>query len=253
MSDIKQIVCLANSRKLSGRCIAGREWSEGRGAGNWVRPVSDREGGEVSEYERQYEDGSDPRVLDIIRIPVVGPQPEGWQTENWLLDPEFYWQKEGRCSWFDLAEFLDPVAPLWIDGYNTSSGRHDKIPLDLVDPLLQRPEDGLVRGRHDRAPLDSLEPVSGSLRLIHVERLELSVFKPGEAFGNNKRRVQGRFSYAGKDYALWVTDPLYERKYLAKLDGVYEIGECYLTVSLGEPYLDACYKLIAAVMERDGW
>ena len=251
MSDVKQIVCLANSRKLSGRYIAGQEWSEERRAGSWVRPVSDREGGEVSEYERQYEDGSDPRVLDIIRIPVIEPKPKDWQTENWLLDPEFYWQKEGRYSWFDLVELLDPVVPLWIDGYNTSDGRHDKIPLDLVDTLLQRPEDGLVRGRHDRAPLDLLESVPGSLRLIHVEGLELSVFKPGEAFGNNKRRVQGRFSYAGKDYALWVTDPLYERKYLAKLDGVYGIGECYLTISLGEPYLGACYKLIAAVIECD--
>ena len=46
----------------------------------------------------------------------------------------------------------------------------------------------------------------------------------------------GRFFHAGTDYALWVTDPGYERRYLAKLDGAYEIGECYLTVSLGEPY-----------------
>ena len=61
------------------------------------------------------------------------------------------------------------------------------------------------------------------------------MFRPGEAFGNQERRVQGRFSHAGNDYALWVTDPEYEREYLAKLDGAYEIGECYLTISLGEP------------------
>ena len=48
---------------------------------------------------------------------------------------------------------------------------------------------------------------------------------------------------------MWVTDPGYERTYLAKLDGAYEIGECYLTVSLGEPYEGACYKLIAAIIE----
>ena len=33
-------------------------------------------------------------------------------------------------------------------------------------------------------------------------------------------------------------------------DGHYEIGESFLTVSLGEPFNDACYKLIAAIMER---
>ena len=48
MSDLKRIVCLANSRKLTGRCIAGREWSEEQGIGSWVRLVSARENQEVS-------------------------------------------------------------------------------------------------------------------------------------------------------------------------------------------------------------
>ena len=68
------------------------------------------------------------------------------------------------------------------------------------------------------------------------------MFAPGEAFGNSKRRVQGRFSHAGIHYALWVTDPVRERAHLEKLDGFYEIGECYLTISLGEEYRDFCYK-----------
>lgn len=54
-----KIVCLANSRKINGRCIAGREVG-GRDTGRWVRPVSDRAHEEVSEHERQYNDGSDP-------------------------------------------------------------------------------------------------------------------------------------------------------------------------------------------------
>ena len=94
-----------------------------------------------------------------------------------------------------------------------------------------------------------LGQVETSLRLIHVSALTLAVFAPGEAFGNAKRRVQGRFVHAGRQYALWVTDPRYERKYLAKSNGHYEIGRCCLTISLGEPYGDACYKLIAAVIE----
>ena len=50
MSGTKRIVCLANSRKISGRSIAGREWAENRGAGRWIRPVSARENQEVSEH-----------------------------------------------------------------------------------------------------------------------------------------------------------------------------------------------------------
>ena len=56
------------------------------------------------------------------------------------------------------------------------------------------------------------------------------------------------FDIAGQEYALWVTDPGFERAYLAKPNGIYDINESYLAVSLGEPYQDACYKLIAAII-----
>ena len=112
MRGVKRVVCLANSRKLNGRCVAGREWIDGQ-PGRWIRPVSDRENQEVSEYERQYEDGSDPRVLDIVDIPVLEPRPADYQTENWLLDPKYYWVKDGRLSWSDLPSLVeDPVVPL---------------------------------------------------------------------------------------------------------------------------------------------
>ncbi len=90
-----------------------------------------------------------------------------------------------------------------------------------------------------------LPGIESSLRLIRVDALTLSVFAPREAFGSGKRRVQGRFEYAGSRYALWVTDPKWERRYLSQPDGSHEVGECYLTVSLGEPFGDACYRLIA--------
>ena len=102
MQDVKRIVCLANSRKLYGRCVAGREWNDGR-VGRWIRPVSNREHQEVSEYE----DGSDPRVLDVIDVPVVEPCPRNFQSENWLLNPEYYWEKVGKLSWFDLPVLAD--------------------------------------------------------------------------------------------------------------------------------------------------
>ncbi len=91
---------------------------------------------------------------------------------------------------------------------------------------------------------------NNSLKLIYVDKLYLCVFAPGEAFGNSKRRVQGRFRFSENDYALWITDPDIETAYLKRENGNYDLSECYLTISLGEPHKGYCYKLIAAVMER---
>lgn len=228
MPTVKRIVCLANSRKLSGRCVAGIQLSSKSLPVGWIRPVSAREHEEVSEQERQYQDGSDPRVRDIIDVPLLDPRPKGYQQENWLLDPEQYWVKVGRAAWIDLQPLVDPVEPLWINGHSTYNGVNDQIPLSLAGVL------------------------SSSLRLVRVDRMTISVFKPGEVFGNHKRRVQGRFRHDGTEYRLWVTDPDYERAHLAKPDGVHEMGESFLTVSLGEPFKDACYKLIAAIIEKGG-
>lgn len=225
MAIIKRIVCLANSRKLLGRCLAGCEMGQGRRS-TWIRPVSDREHEEVSEYERQYEDGSDPVVMDMIDVPLMEPRPKGYQQENWLIDPDAYWVKVGTVSWNDLKAYAVTDEPLWINGYHTFHGVNDVIPVDVA------------------------ATVQSSLKLIHVDGVALHVFKPGEAFGNSKRRVQGQFTFAGNTYALWVTDPNIEREYLAREDGSYGLGESYLTISLGEPYNGKCYKLVAAVIQK---
>lgn len=220
----KRLVCLANSRKLNGRCVAGIELVAMAPRG-WIRPVSEREHGEVSEYERQYSDGSDPRVLDVLDVPLQEPRPWLFQQENWLLDPKHYWARNGTLDWPELAGFT-VVRPLWVNGYSTYNGHNDKVPLSVASGL------------------------TSSLMLIQADAIRLTVFAPGEAFGNAKRRVQARFHHAGDEYRLWVTDPRYERSYLAKPDGSYDLGEVYLTVSLGEPKDDDCYKLVAAIVER---
>ena len=211
-----------------GRCIAGKQWKAGKAAGSWIRPVSQRDTQEVSEYERQYEDGSDPRVLDIVDVPMLEPKSGAYQTENWLLDPERYWKKIGVYSSVDLPALVDPVEPLWVDGYKTYHGFNDKVPVEASGKI------------------------TSSLRLISVNEIELAVFSPSEAFGNSKRRVQGKFLHAGQKYAFWITDPVCEKRFLAQQNGTYRYGDCHLTVSLGEPYKDNISKLIAAIIGLDG-
>ncbi|MCU1584341.1 MAG: hypothetical protein JWM49_897 [Microbacteriaceae bacterium] len=223
MTQQKTIVCLANSRKHLGRCIAGIEVDE---SGEWIRPVSARPGAEVSEVERQYEDGSDPKVLDIVSVPLIKAAPAGYQSENWLLDPERYWVRKGRATWDDLEGLESDPAALW--------------PSSAPDTYY---------GANDRVPSADVNDFDHSLRLILVEDLVISVFAPSASFGNAKRRVQGGFTYLGAKYRVWVSDAVIEREYLAKADGKYLLGKSYITMSLSEPHNDDyCYKLIAAVI-----
>ncbi len=222
---VKRILCLANSRKLSGRCIAGRE-TVNHQPGAWIRPVSAREHQEVSWQERHYEDGSDPRVLDVIAVPLIEPRPHLFQQENWLLDPNFYWRKTGRVDWAGLQAFVEPPGPLWLNGQHTA------------------------RGLNDRISVQEAERLESSLRLVRVDRLAIDVSCPGAAFGNPKRRLQGQFQTEGVWYHLRVTDPDYERRFLALPDGQHRLGESCLAVSLGEPFEGYAYKLIAAIIER---
>jgi hypothetical protein len=228
-TTVKRIVCLANSRKTSGRCIAGKglvqtERSHGARIGSWIRPVSTRPSEEVSEYERQYEDGSDPQLLDIIDVPLLRHRPKDYQQENWIIDNSRYWVRIDQFRLDQLDQITDEERQLWTNASSTYHGCNDRVHQDTA-----------VRLRD-------------SLRLIKSDDLTLTVFAPGEDFGNLKRRVQGRFQYKGIDYWLWVTDPNYERKYLQLPNGNYQVGKCFLTISLGELYDCYAYKFIAAII-----
>ena len=223
--DVKRIVCLANSRKYNGRCIAGKEViSDGR-LGGWIRPVSARETGEVAPNECGYQDGSSPRVLDIIDVPVVEAQPEGSQQENWLLATGYYWKKVGTLSVSELEQFIDSPARLWVDGFSSFERLNNRVPYSADNSIID------------------------SLRLIVVRRLALSEFHDNR----NRRRLTGHFRHARQDYTLDITDPLFLAKYAELPADSNIIGERFLTVSLGEPFESYghtySYKLIATVIE----
>lgn len=134
MAETKQIVCLANSRKHSGRCVAGKEVLK-EGYGKWIRPISARPSAEISEEERRYENGESAKVLDIIRIPLIAATPQLYQSENYVIDPESYWMKTGEISWSDVGQLVDKRMPLWANGDSTSYGLNDRVKVDVAAKL----------------------------------------------------------------------------------------------------------------------
>ncbi len=220
----KTIICLANSRKISGRCIAGKEIGA-TGVGGWVRPVSAHEHGELSELDRRYQDGTDPKLLDVISVPMAQPSPHGYQVENHQIDPKFYWTKVRAATQAEIAASVDnALGPLW-DNHSSS-----------------------YNGSHDRLTEEAAAQFGRSLRLISVTDLQIVVGVEGAEFGNGKRRVRGHFSLNGMHHLLSVSDPVVERQYLAGQDGTYNVGVAKLCISLGEPYQGYAYKLIAGVL-----
>ena len=216
MPITKRIVCLANSRKNRGRCIAGKEYIEGER--EWIRPVSlQRRDGSVFENERQYEDGSEPQLGDIIDMELIEPCPEEYQPENWSLSDR-RWVTSERLNCEQLNEFLDFPDTLWTNGLHSNIGHNDRIARNAIDRL------------------------ENSLCLIRVESLTLIV----GSYEDNLY-VRAKFEYNSTSYNLKVSDPCYKSAYTE--EGEYPLGKSLLTISVVGPYGAYFYKLVAAIIE----
>jgi hypothetical protein len=228
MAYSKKIVCLATSRKPSGRCVAGKEALENE-YGGWIRPVSVRPSAEISLEERRYENGKEPRILDVIDIPMLAPVPRVHQTENHMIDQSFYWAKRDALVWDDLAELVDRPATLWTNGNSTYHGRNDKVTQELASQF------------------------TGSLFLIEPEACNVQVQLEGGTFAPAKRRVRADFRYNGVPYNFIVTDPVAEQAFLAQENGVHPLNDAYLCISLTEAYEGdgCCHKLVATILTEE--
>ncbi len=215
------IVCLANSRKMSGRCIAGKAM----GSGKWIRPVSNPKGGKISEVDRQFKNGQMPQLLDIMRISVKKHCSELFQTENYLIDKSSAWVKKGIFT--DKLDCLeDTPEDIWGTGFSTHLGINDRFP------------------EKDN------EAYSQSLYLIKPDKLKIIVKIEYPGYDYEKRKVRVEFIYNNVKYRFPLTDPITEAKWFSKEDGNYELAvdNTYLCVSVGLPYKEYCYKFVASIL-----
>lgn len=216
MATVMRIVCLANSRKPGGRCVAGKRLSE-EDRGHWVRPVSCRTQDSVSWEERKLPGECEPALLDVLDVPVLEAKALRHQPENWLLDASVPWSRVGRLAWEDLPGLADDPDTLWANGGGTN---------ELV-------------------PVEEAEGVSASLYLLDVADSRLVV-----RTGPQGRQLRLVFGHRSCEYNLAVTDPVMEDKCRRLSAGLHLFGRCVVTVSLGEPYGKVCYKLVAAVITQ---
>lgn len=223
----ERIVLLANSRKYSARCLAGICLSESK-YGVWIRPVSDRTGEALSEFERLYVNKAEPAVLDIVDVPLIKPNPHSCQVENWLISDSRHFRKLGELSWSDTLRLAEHPESLWLNGWHTYLGVNDEIPTEYAQNL------------------------PNSICLIHVSALDLHVTTN---YTGDDIKIYASFIFNEVTYKLSVTDSVCENWCRNNGFGDYSTGECLLTISLGEPFIknngNSCqYKLVAAIIQK---
>lgn len=220
---IENVICLANSRKHAGRCIAGKRVSDG----SWIRPIGPGQGHEITELDRRYQNGESAQVFDVISIPCVESCPMGFQTENVLIDAGFYWKSTKRATWDEVAE-LATDTDIWVNGFSAYNCQNNRIPEAQIDQA------------------------QGSLRLIRVPRVTLKGGPKAPEFNNNKYIVRASFYFQSIFYTMDVTDPVLERACMRQGPGEYQLGASVICVSLSELHQGYTYKLVASIMTKEG-
>ena len=216
-----EFVCLANSRKMGGRCVAGIGTNEG----GWIRPVADTQDGTLGAQQYVLDDQTPVAVLDVVTAEVIRREPKPHQPENWVVGAR-RWR---RVRTLDAAQAQALLTQHIVEGP------------ELFGTLTDRVEFETARQR----------PLTSSLAIIKPERIAWVIDTWGA-----KRKTRVRFTLARRTYDLGITDPLWEAR-LANLpvgghretaDGFPPEAARWFTVSLGEPFHGFCYKLVAAVL-----
>lgn len=213
-------VCLASSRKLNGKCVAGIAMS-----GEWIRPVSSEPDGTLYSQHYILNDGSEPAALDVIRI-EASRAPESHQPENWRISGA-QWQRLGHLSRQEAKPWLQRAA--------------NPGPYLLGSPLDRISHEYLVK-----------HPIQSSLCLVEPAKILWRV----KTNVRHSRQVRAIFSLASTEHNLSVSDPAWMGRLSDLRIGSYnntEVGvsasqSTFLTVSLTEPFNGNCFKLIAAVI-----
>lgn len=216
----KFFICLANSYKRGGRCIAGVEIVFNKdlsfsivhnndGSPHWIRPISfTQQYGEIPNDE-----ASNIRLLSIVKLTKVLLCPKDAHSEN-----VFY-------SQMDICKYDIPIS------------------LDIVKQLIDPIHQSIFHNRGKAVSKEMFFGIKYSLMLIHTENACAYIDESRE---KSKNRMS--FTYIGADYDLPITDPFFGVELKKEPERYVIIPDIYLTLSLGLEFEGWHHKLVAGVI-----
>ena len=209
-----KFICLANSYKEDGRCVAGIEILNDKivienESPKWIRPVSNSPHGEIETSLV-----SNLNLLDIVEIDITKNLPSGYQSENVLFDLNSI----NKIGDFPQEKLLE----------------------------LCKSKHNLIFGNRGKSVIEEkVNELNYSLDLICVTVFKF-YYKKFEDNPNSKLRII--FSHNGNEYDLPITDPLFIEKYKQNQIQVNARTEIYLVLSLAVIHDGWHYKLVAGVL-----
>lgn len=215
----KYFICLANSYKRRGRCIAGVEvlvskddhWEIVRnkdGSPHWIRPIDQHtEYGEILEGEARHIS-----LLSVVKLRDVVPCPHDSHSEdvNYI-----------QMTNIGMINGNHEVLDLFTDNIHSE--------IFYTTELAISPE-AYAMGNY-------------SLMMIHPENIQFQ-----EDPTKNRARYRMLFSYHGANYDFSITDPVFYERVALQPDLITSLSDFYLTLSIGLEYEGRHHKLIAGLL-----
>lgn len=208
-------VCLANSYKEGGRCIAGIEIQNGtpstvNNKPKWIRPVCKTEHGKVPENLVSHI-----KILDIVELNTTENTPDGFQSENILFD-------------------------------TNSIKVIGKFPLANI-PMLCDSSVNVIFGNKGKAiSEDCIGSLTYSLMMISTNDFE----SYEKIYEDNESKPQARlkFKYNFNEYDLPITDPIFLNLYKTNKNILIDKTVLYIVLSVGVIHKSWYYKLVAGII-----
>lgn len=215
----KYFICLANSYKRGGRCIAGVEivtnnsgvWKPVRnddGRPRWIRPIAKTTYGEIPNFVAE---GIE--LLSVVKLTNVVPCPEQAHVEN------VYYSQMKQCEYNVL---LEP---------------------SILNQLIDSKHQSIFHNRGRAVSAEMLMGINYSLMLIHPDKA--SAYRD-ENREKSKNRM--KFTYYGVEYDFPITDPSFLEEFKREPERYDNIPDVYLVLSLGLEFEGWHHKLVAGVI-----